>query len=89
MAQDFKASATAAGIPWQQLIDWIKGMNWLQLIQFIQQIISIFRNKPVVAKATKGCGPDDVDCIKAHFDCIEAMAECGKHCCDNAPATAA
>lgn len=76
-----KAAAEAAGIDWTKLSDFIKSMNWLQVIQFIQQIIGIFSSKPPTMKAGQGAGGDDLECIRAHFDAISDMAECGRKCC--------
>lgn len=80
-ATALKSAAEAAGIDWSKLSDFIKGMNWLQVLQFVQQIISIFSSKPPKMLAGQGASGDDLECIKAHFDAISDLSECGRKCC--------
>jgi hypothetical protein len=81
---DVKAKATAAGFDWQKLVDFISGLNWVEVMTFISQVIAIFRGgkKPMMTRAKgTGCGPEEVDAAKAHFEAIKALAECGCECC--------
>lgn len=56
--------------------DLLKNISWAQVMQIVQAIITIFSSSPVVAKATPGD-----DSIKAHFQTIKCIAECGEsHC---------
>lgn len=75
-----QAKVTAAGIDWQKIKDLIANMNWMELIAFIRTIISLFKGKPPVMAAGAGCGPEDVECARAHFEAITELSTCGANC---------
>jgi hypothetical protein len=79
----------AAGIDWTKL----QGLNWQQLLQIIMSIIALFRQTPPApppvagaAAGQAGAECDPTGCLKGHFEMIEALAVCGKNCCDSVPA---
>lgn len=73
-----QSAAQAAGIDWGKLQQFIQNMNWLQLIQFVREIIALFSAKPA---PTIQAGSANLESVKAHFDAIAEMCECGKRCC--------
>jgi hypothetical protein len=75
-----------------QGFDW-KSINWLQVLQVIQMILTQFQQMHATAQgaATPGGGMQSAmagcskqDCLRAHFETIECVAGCGVDCC-NAP----
>jgi hypothetical protein len=75
-----------------QGFDW-KSINWLQVLQVIQMILTQFQQMHATAQgaatpaggmqsAMAGCSKQD--CLRAHFETIECVAGCGVDCC-NAP----
>jgi hypothetical protein len=87
----FAAHPQLAGINWP---DVLKQVNWLQVLQFIQMILTQFQQAHAgtqagaagaqtgVQSAMAGC--DKTECLRAHFETIEQVAVCGADCC-NAP----
>jgi hypothetical protein len=83
-----------AAHPQLQSINWpdvLKNINWLQLLQLLQQILTQFQQAHATAAgaATPGggmqsamAGCDKTDCLRAHFETIEQVAACGADCCD-------
>ncbi len=68
-------------------IDWTK-VNWGNIWAIVQALLAILVGQPTpppgptpVMKAGAKCDPATCDCLKAHFDCIEAIAACGSQCC--------
>jgi hypothetical protein len=80
-----------AGINWP---DVLKNINWLQVLQLIQQILTQFQQAHAGTQAVAGgaqagvqsamAGCDKTECLRAHFETIEQVAVCGADCC-NAP----
>jgi hypothetical protein len=79
-------AAALAGFDW-------KSINWLQVLQVIQMILTQFQQMHATAQgaatpaggmqsAMAGC--DKVECLREHFNTIEQVAACGADCC-NAP----
>jgi hypothetical protein len=79
-------AAALAGFDW-------KSINWLQVLQVIQMILTQFQQMHATAQgaatpaggmqsAMAGCSKQD--CLRAHFETIECVAGCGVDCC-NAP----
>jgi len=76
---ELKAAAAAAGIDWATLIQFLT----TQGLPFIMALIQIFAKKPPVTKAVASCTPEELAAdLKAHFDCIAAVAKCGADCCN-------
>jgi hypothetical protein len=77
-------AAALAGFDW-------KSINWLQVLQVIQMILTQFQQMHATAQgaatpaggmqsAMAGC--DKMDCLREHFNTIEQVAACGAECCD-------
>jgi hypothetical protein len=84
MAHDAKTHATAAGLPWDQIVQYLLSLNWIEFYAFIRQLLDIFRGKKQPQFSHQpgtGCGPEQVDCAKEHFKTIQAVAACGEQCC--------
>jgi hypothetical protein len=98
MAAPTQAGGNAFGSLPPQLVsalqgfDW-KSINWLQVLQVIQMILTQFQQMHATAQgaatpaggmqsAMAGC--DKTECLRAHFETIEQVAACGIDCC-NAP----
>jgi hypothetical protein len=73
-----------------QGFDW-KSINWLQVLQVIQMILTQFQQMHATAQgaatpaggiqsAMAGC--DKTECLREHFNTIERVAACGIDCCD-------
>jgi hypothetical protein len=87
----FDAHPQLAGINWP---DVLRQVNWLQVLQFIQMILTQFQQAHAgtqagaagvqtgVQSAMAGC--DKMECLREHFNTIEQVAVCGVDCC-NAP----
>jgi hypothetical protein len=86
-----------AAHPQLQSINWpdvLKNINWLQVLQLIQQILTQFQQAHAGTQAVAGgaqmgvqsamAGCDKTECLRAHFETIEQVAVCGADCC-NAP----
>jgi hypothetical protein len=77
-------AAALAGFDW-------KSINWLQVLQVIQMILTQFQQMHATAQgaatpaggmqsAMAGC--DKTECLREHFNTIERVAACGVDCCD-------
>jgi hypothetical protein len=77
-----------AAINWQ---DVLRQVNWLQVLQFFQFILTQFQQTHATAQgaatpaggmqsAMAGCSKQD--CLREHFNTIEQVAVCGAECCD-------
>jgi hypothetical protein len=84
----FGAHPQLAGVNWP---DVLKQVNWLQVLQFFQFVLTQFQQTHATARgaATPGggmqsamAGCDKTECLRAHFETIEQVAACGADCCD-------
>lgn len=78
-AKSARANLTEAGIDWDKL----KTFNWVQLFNLIQSILGLFKTRP---QAIESVADDAAECCTAcveHFNCIIAVADCGKECCSH------
>lgn len=71
----------------QQLVEWAKGKNWLQIIGLIKQIIAALTGPAAGtrAAATVYAGCPFGDCCKEHHDAVNALSDCWLACCQSHP----
>lgn len=81
---DLMASAKAAGLDWQTILNWATSLNWIQLLTLIRQLIDVLKGNPqpmFSAAAGGGSSQEQLEHAKAHFEAITELSECGAKCC--------
>lgn len=78
---DAKKALTAQGIDWTKILTVLTAINVTapQFIALVQSFINAVNAHPAMKAIPAGCCPDD---LKAHFESIKCLAECGAKCCD-------
>lgn len=58
--------------------DW-SAFNWAKFFEIVQALVALWKSQPQTFAAAQH--EDHAACLKAHFDAITALSQCGSDCC--------
>jgi hypothetical protein len=74
---EVQAAAAAAGLDWNKLLQFVQQQG----IPFILALVAALRQQPVMMGSAGSAGGDQLAHLKAHFEAIGELADCGAQCC--------